>query len=318
MRPNCPPPRTPIVAPGTSSNDTAQSSREGRSATALVCAARQAERRASIAGSAKARIAAASSAALIAPGLPYAQGPPGPPAGICTIEYNESCPPSAGVSMGTPKTGSAVSAAVMPGRWAAPPAPAMMILKPAALAPCANATSRSGVRCAETIRAAKPILSASRRAAAWRIVSQSDSLPRIMATGVSTTDNGGPNLQFREVLGINEGGGRGKGPEAEACEHGVMGSRVLAFLCDESNRALLAGIGGGFAPSCRGRWRSWRWAQQDLEACPALVQQVAAIIVLSGCSPRQHKVLRCSNAPIGSSLRRWQVLTKIATSSSPE
>ena len=35
--------------------------------------------------------------------------------------------------MGTPNTGSSVSDAVMPGRWAAPPAPAMMILKPAAL-----------------------------------------------------------------------------------------------------------------------------------------------------------------------------------------
>ena len=78
-------------------------------------------------------MAAASSAALIAPGLPIARVPTGNAAGICTIENKESCPPSAVVSMGTPSTGSAVIAAVMPGRWAAPPAPAMTTLKPARL-----------------------------------------------------------------------------------------------------------------------------------------------------------------------------------------
>ena len=41
-------------------------------------------------------------------------------------------------STGTPSTGSVVIAAVMPGRWAAPPAPAMMTLWPAALAPRAK------------------------------------------------------------------------------------------------------------------------------------------------------------------------------------
>ena len=61
-------------------------------------------------------------------------------------------PDSALDSTGTPNTGSAVIEAVMPGRCAAPPAPAMMTLKPAALAPLAKAYSRSGVRCAETMR----------------------------------------------------------------------------------------------------------------------------------------------------------------------
>src|SRR5665213_1849271 len=42
--------------------------------------------------------------------------------------------------------------ATMPGRWAAPPAPAMMTLWPASRAPRAKLTSRSGVRCAETMR----------------------------------------------------------------------------------------------------------------------------------------------------------------------
>ena len=38
------------------------------------------------------------------------------------------------VSTGTPSTGKAVIEAVMPGRWAAPPAPAMMALSPRDLA----------------------------------------------------------------------------------------------------------------------------------------------------------------------------------------
>ena len=62
-------------------------------------------------------------------------------------------PESAFEGTGTPNTGSAVIAAVMPGRCAAPPAPAMTTLKPAVFAPLAKATSRSGVRWAETISA---------------------------------------------------------------------------------------------------------------------------------------------------------------------
>ena len=130
------------------------------------------------------------------------------------------CPPSAVVSMGTPKTGSAVSAAVMPGKWAAPPAPAMMTLKPAALAPFAKETSRSGVRCAETIRAAKPILSVSRRAAAWRIVSKSDSLPMIIATGVSTTDKWRPKPSMRRSFGHKR-----RGDPAQGAREGEVSRR---------------------------------------------------------------------------------------------
>ena len=88
----------------------------------------------------------------MAPALPIASVPTGIPAGICTIEYSESTPASVLDSTGTPSTGSSVSDAVMPGRWAAPPAPAMMTLNPSAFAPLANAYSRSGVRCADTIR----------------------------------------------------------------------------------------------------------------------------------------------------------------------
>ena len=39
-------------------------------------------------------------------------------------------PLSAWLSTGTPSTGNAVQAAHMPGRWAAPPAPAMITARP--------------------------------------------------------------------------------------------------------------------------------------------------------------------------------------------
>jgi hypothetical protein len=46
--------------------------------------------------------------------------------GICTIESSESMPFSVRDSTGTPSTGSVVLAATMPGRCAAPPAPAII------------------------------------------------------------------------------------------------------------------------------------------------------------------------------------------------
>ena len=76
----------------------------------------------------------------------------GIPLGICTIEYRESRPPREVVCMGTPITGSGNSAAHMPGRWAAMPAPAMMTFMPAASAPFAYSKNTSGSRCAEMIR----------------------------------------------------------------------------------------------------------------------------------------------------------------------
>ncbi len=69
-------------------------------------------------------MAVASSAAFAAPAFPMASVPTGTPPGICTMDSNESIPLSALDSIGTPSTGSTVCAATMPGRWAAPPAPA--------------------------------------------------------------------------------------------------------------------------------------------------------------------------------------------------
>ena len=75
-------------------------------------------------------MAAALRAALAAPARPMARVGTGTPAGICTMERRESMPCSVREGTGTPSTGSWVSAAVIPGRCAAPPAPAMMVLSP--------------------------------------------------------------------------------------------------------------------------------------------------------------------------------------------
>ena len=74
------------------------------------------------------RMRAASRPALRAP--PIETVATGMPAGICTIESSESRPSSCASGTGTPMTGSVVTEASMPGRCAAPPAPAMMTRMP--------------------------------------------------------------------------------------------------------------------------------------------------------------------------------------------
>ena len=69
-----------------------------------------------------ARMRTASSPALRAP--PTDTVATGTPAGICTIESSESIPSRLASGTGTPMTGSGVTDASIPGRWAAPPAPA--------------------------------------------------------------------------------------------------------------------------------------------------------------------------------------------------
>src|ERR1019366_4629630 len=93
-------------------------------------AARQAMSFACSLGSVVARICTASNPALVAPAAPMESVATGTPFGICTIESSESRPCSAVAAIGTPSTGSTVFAATMPGRCAAPPAPAMMTRRP--------------------------------------------------------------------------------------------------------------------------------------------------------------------------------------------
>ena len=78
--------------------------------------------------SAVARIRTASRPALRAP--PIDTVATGTPAGICTIDRSESIPSRYFNGTGTPMTGSGVAEATIPGRCAAPPAPAMMTESP--------------------------------------------------------------------------------------------------------------------------------------------------------------------------------------------
>ncbi len=94
---------------------------------------------------------AAARAALMAPGLPMANVETGMPPGIWTIDNKLSMPFRALLSMGTPKTGNVVIEATMPGKWAAPPAAAMMTWNPLDFADLANSYILSGVRWADTI-----------------------------------------------------------------------------------------------------------------------------------------------------------------------
>src|SRR6185312_11732678 len=115
-------------------------------ATERVCLARQALSRASSPASLSAKMAAACSAAFLAPASPIANVATGTPPGIWAMERSESNPFRARLSTGTPRTGRVVMLATMPGRWSAPPAPAMITWMPRSPASLAYWAMRSGVR----------------------------------------------------------------------------------------------------------------------------------------------------------------------------
>ena len=69
------------------------------------------------------------------------------------MDSSESNPFNDLLSIGTPITGSGVRLATMPGKCAAPPAPAMMTRRPRAAAVRPYRAMSIGVRCAETTRA---------------------------------------------------------------------------------------------------------------------------------------------------------------------
>ena len=68
----------------------------------------------------------ANNPALYEPGSPIANVATGIPFGICTIDKSESDPSRCLDGTGTPKTGRVVLEATIPGRCAAPPAPAII------------------------------------------------------------------------------------------------------------------------------------------------------------------------------------------------
>src|SRR5690606_15305904 len=98
------------------------------------------------------------------------------------MDSRESSPPRCFVGTGTPTTGSVVPAAIMPGRWAAPPAPATITFRPRPAAARAESAIASGVRSAERTRASEGTPKSRRTAAATSITGQSLSLPMAMPT----------------------------------------------------------------------------------------------------------------------------------------
>ena len=132
--------------------------------------------------SSSATISAASSPAFTAPLTPIASEPTGTPAGICTIDRSESIPFKAFDSIGTPRTGRCVFAAVIPGRCAAPPAPATITRSPRSAAVFAYSTISSGVRWAETTFVSNRTPRSSRVSQQCFIVSQSEREPMITPT----------------------------------------------------------------------------------------------------------------------------------------
>ena len=113
----------------------------------------------------------------------------GTPPGICTIDSSESSPCSAALCTGTPSTGSTVCAATMPGRCAAPPAPAMITSRPRPSAAGAYSAIHAGVRWAETMWHSCGTPNRSSISSAWRIVSQSDDEPMMTATSAGAAKN---------------------------------------------------------------------------------------------------------------------------------
>ena len=81
-------------------------------------------------GSPTARMRTASRPALRAPLTAIVAT--GTPLGICTMESRLSRPSRCDSATGTPITGRVVTEASIPGRWAAPPAPAISTRRPAA------------------------------------------------------------------------------------------------------------------------------------------------------------------------------------------
>src|SRR6266404_3366081 len=154
----------------------------GWARTRPVCSARNFRTASRMAGCFAPRMAAARSAALTAPDLPMASAPTGMPLGICAMERSESRPLRAFDSTGTPKTGRTVFEAVMPARWAAPPAPAMMTSMPRFSAVPAYSKRRSGVRWAETTRVSCGTWSSASVLEANFMVSQSEPEPMMMPT----------------------------------------------------------------------------------------------------------------------------------------
>ena len=184
IRPSWPPPSRPSHAPGGIVAGAAITTRAEPASRApvFVCFCRKAASFRASAGSPVASIATANSPAFAAPASPMAKVATGMPLGIWTIDSSESSPRRYFDGTGTPSTGTVVLAASMPGRCAAPPAPAMIARSPRGSASSAYSNMSSGIRCADRTRVSNGTPKASSCAAACFITSQSLSLPMTTPT----------------------------------------------------------------------------------------------------------------------------------------
>ena len=106
----------------------------------------------------------------------------GTPAGICTMDSSESIPSRCRNGTGTPTTGSGVTEASMPGRCAAPPAPATTTRRPRSAAAAPQASMSCGIRWAETTSTSWATPSSVRASDAACMTGQSESDPMTTAT----------------------------------------------------------------------------------------------------------------------------------------
>ena len=120
--------------------------------------------------------------AMRAPAFPIASVPTGTPAGIWAVARSASSPCRSEDASGTPSTGSSVSAAQTPARWAAAPAPQRITWIPRPAASRASFPVRSGVRCAEETCTSDAIPMSSSAFLASDMTSQSESEPIRMRT----------------------------------------------------------------------------------------------------------------------------------------
>mmetsp|Transcript_40210 Transcript_40210/g.85611 ORF Transcript_40210/g.85611 Transcript_40210/m.85611 type:complete len:217 (-) Transcript_40210:56-706(-) len=133
---------------------------------------------------------------------------------------SESCPLSVEVLIGTPITGRGVMAATMPGRWAAPPAPAITACRPRPAAEREYVMSFSGVRCALTMSTSWGIPNSFRILTASFIVGRSDWEPMMTPTSGHAPIH--PSAGRTSSLMPSASSSCARGPSSSAWESAVM------------------------------------------------------------------------------------------------
>mmetsp|Transcript_16295 Transcript_16295/g.35982 ORF Transcript_16295/g.35982 Transcript_16295/m.35982 type:complete len:253 (+) Transcript_16295:3-761(+) len=151
--------------------------------------------------------------------FPIATVATGTPRGICTMLRSESWPLSVDVLIGTPTTGRGVMAATMPGRCAAPPAPAIMTWMPRPAAEREYVMSFSGVRWAETMSTSWGIPNSFRIFTASLIVGRSLWDPMITPTRGFVPIRPSSGITFSSIDSAARSFERG--PSSSACESAV-------------------------------------------------------------------------------------------------